>query len=338
MNGPRSGHLVPAGLVVASMSSVQVGSALAVSLFAALGVVGTTWLRLAVAAVILLLVARPRGLTRRAAGAAGLLGLVMGGMAVAFSSATSRVPLGVAVAVEFCGPLALAAAGARSKGLRGGAADTGVTAGRNVEGITGGRLRALIPWLWPLLATAGVAVLTRPWALGGVQAARTWAGVGFAALAAAGWAAYIVLTAHVGRHSHGMEGLALAVAVAALALAPVGVVQAWPTLAAAAHASPPALTVLLRCVLAALLVPLGAYVLEMIALRRVQAGVFGVWMALEPALGALAGLLMLGQHLAVWQVPAVIAVVAAGVGAARSASAASTVPGPATSSSTLGAS
>jgi inner membrane transporter RhtA len=311
--GPRR-SLLPIVAVLAAMSSVQIGSAVSVPLFATLGVAGTTWLRLTVAAVILLAVARPRGMRRRDVAVAAGLGAVMAANAVLFSAATDRIPLGTVVAVEFCGPLAVAALGARGGGLR----------------------RSL----WPALALAGVLVITRPWRIGGAEAGSVWLGLACAAVAATGWAGYIVLTAHVGRRSEGLQGLAVAVASSAVVLAPLGAVQAWPVVRAAfSTLSTTALsttavstsvlstepgisggdarTALVRVVLAALLVPLAAYALEMTALRHLDQGVFGVWMALEPAIGTLAGLALLGQHVAVAQLPGVALVVAAGIGAQR---------------------
>jgi inner membrane transporter RhtA len=287
----RLGRAAPAVAVVASMTSVQAGAAVAVPLFDTFGVAGTVWLRLTLAAALLLVVGRPRRVRLRDLPTAAGLGLVMGGNTLAFSAATARIPLGVTVAVEFCGPLAVAAAGTRQHGGR--------------------RL------VWPALALAGVLGLTRPWSIGGASAAATWLGLGLAALAGAGWAAYIVLVAHVGRRSEGLSGLAVALTAAALGMAPFGAAAAAPALRAAADGSRPAQTALALAGLAAVLVPLTAYSLEMSALRRMDQGVFGVWMALEPAIGTLVGLLALGQQLAWSQLPGVVLVVVAGAGAQR---------------------
>jgi inner membrane transporter RhtA len=288
---------LPVVAVLAAMASVQIGAAISVPLFDTFGVAGTTWLRLSVAALVLLAVARPHGMRRQDVAVAAGLGAVMAANAVLFSAATDRIPLGTVVAVEFCGPLAVAAFGARGGGAR----------------------RAL----WPAMALAGVLLITRPWRIGGAEAGSVWLGLGCAALAATGWAAYIVLTAHVGRRSEGLRGLAVAVAASAVVLAPFGVVQAGPGVRAAlaVHADGDARAALARVVLAALLVPLAAYALELTALRHLDQGVFGVWMALEPALGTLAGLVLLGQHVAAAQLPGVVLVVAAGIGAQRFAAA-----------------
>jgi inner membrane transporter RhtA len=292
----RTVRAAPIAAVLASMTGVQIGAALSVPLFATFGVAGTTWLRLTFAAVVLAVVLAPGGRLPRLGRRdlpAGALGVVMACNTVAFSAATDRIPLGVAVAIEFTGPLSLAALGSRGGGVR----------------------RAA----WPLLALAGVVTLTRPWTLGGATTSGTWLGLVFAAAAGAGWAAYIVLTAHVGRRSEGFGGLSLALTVAAVVLAPAGVAQAWPGIRAAATGQGQALGALLTCGLAALLVPLAAYALEMTALRHLDRGVFGVWMALEPAIGALVGLLLLAQHPTLWQWPGFGLVVAAGIGAQRAA-------------------
>jgi len=298
---PPAGHpLLPVAGVVAAIACVQCGAAVSVSLFGTLGTAGTTWLRLLVAAAVLLAVARPRGMRREDVAAAALLGVVTAVNTLAFSAATDRVPLGTVVAVEFCGPLAVAALGARGRG-------------------------AVRP-VWPALALVGVVVITTPWRIGGEGGARVWSGLALAGVAAVGWGGYIVLTAHVGRRSEGLQGLAVAMASAAAVLTPLGAPQAWPALRAAVTGTGvgsgvgsgvDARTALLRVLLAALLVPLAAYALEMTALRRLDQGVFGVWMALEPAVGTAAGWALLAQRPAPAQLPGVLLVVLAGIGASR---------------------
>src|SRR5690349_14163096 len=141
------------------MTSVQVGAAVSVTLFASLGVPGSTWLRRGLAAVVLAVVARARGMARGDVLAAATLGVVMAANATAFAAATDRVRLGTVVAVEFCGPLTVAALHGR------------------------GRARLL----WPGLALAGVLVVTTPWRIGGTDGARLWQGLALAAVAAVGW-------------------------------------------------------------------------------------------------------------------------------------------------------
>nr|WP_165069550.1 EamA family transporter [Marisediminicola senii] len=189
------------------MFSVQLGSALSVDLIDAVGPAGTAWLRLSMGALILLALVRPPLRAIRRTNVLPLIGLgvTTGLVTVAFVSAIDRIPLGTAVAIEFLGPLTVAAARSRS-------------------------IRALI---WPLLALVGVVLLTEPW-LGEVDPV----GVGFAALAAFGWGMYIVLTERVGQHFTGIAALSLTVPIAALTAAIVGIPQAaghltWGILAAA---------------------------------------------------------------------------------------------------------
>jgi inner membrane transporter RhtA len=263
-------------LAVGSMLSVQLGAALSTHLFDALTPAGSAWLRLAVAGAVLLAWARPR-LGRRTLAAAALLGVASAGMTLAFVEALARIPLGTAVAIEFLGPLGVAA----------------VRAHRPAAAV------------WPALALLGVVGLTEPWT-GRVDPA----GVAFAAAAAAGWAAYLVLTQRVGSAAPGVGGLAVSLGVAALVAAPVAAGPAlsglsWPLLA--------------QGVGLAALVPLLPYVLELAALRRMTLAAFGTLMALEPAIATLLGLALLGQAPAAVQVAGVALVVAAGIGAQRTA-------------------
>ena len=181
------------------MLSIQTGSALSISLFPAVGPAGTAWLRLSLGAVILLLLVRPKLSLIRRDNVLGLLGLgaATGVMTSAFLSALERIPLGTTVAIEFLGPLTVAA-------------------------LSGKNVRAAI---WPVVALMGVVLLTRPWT-GSVDLV----GVAFAALAAACWGLYIVFTQQVGDRFRGIQGLALATPVAAVTASFVGVPQAWGNL------------------------------------------------------------------------------------------------------------
>jgi|TARA_E500000178_G_scaffold350496_1_gene409580 inner membrane transporter RhtA len=181
------------------MLSIQTGSALSISLFPAVGPAGTAWLRLSLGAVILLLLVRPKLSLIRRDNVLGLLGLgaATGVMTSAFLSALERIPLGTTVAIEFLGPLTVAA-------------------------LSGKNVRAAI---WPVVALVGVVLLTRPWT-GSVDLV----GVAFAALAAVCWGLYIVFTQQVGDRFRGIQGLALATPVAAVTASFVGVPQAWGNL------------------------------------------------------------------------------------------------------------
>jgi len=185
----------PGGLALAAMASVQLGSALSVHLIATVGAAGAAWLRLTAGALMFVALARPplRAVRRRDLPPLLALGVTTGLMSVLFSAAIARIPLGTAVAVEFLGPLTVAAARSGSR-------------------------RALV---WPVLALVGVVLLTRPWD-GEVDPA----GVGFAALSAVGWATYIVLTQQVGDRFAGLTGLSLTMPVAAVTAAVIGVPQA----------------------------------------------------------------------------------------------------------------
>jgi len=178
------------------MISVQLGAAVSVGLFEDIGVAGTAWLRITLGAVGFVLIARPRywRWTWRELRAPILLGVVSAGMTLAFLAAISLLPLGTAVAIEFLGPLTVAAVHSRSR-------------------------RALI---WPLLALLGVLLLTEPWV-----GSPSLAGIAFALLAGAGWGLYIVITQHVGDRFDGVDGLAISMPVAALVAAVVGLPQAW---------------------------------------------------------------------------------------------------------------
>ena len=265
-------------LAVVAMFSVQLGSALSMPLMAQVGPAGAAWLRLSVGALIFLAVARPslRSVPRADIPPLIGLGVATGLLATFFLAAITRIPLGTAVAIEFLGPLGVAALRAHT--------------------------RAAL--LWPALALVGVLLLTEPWS-GSVDLV----GIGLAAAAALGWAAYIVLTQHIGDRFAGLQGLSITIPVAAVTAAFIGVPQAfgnitWQVVAAAFGL--------------ALLLPVIPFSLEMLALRRLTTAAFGTLMALEPAFGLLMGVLLLAQIPDVGQVLGVALVVAAGVGAERS--------------------
>ena len=201
------GPIPPWLLTVAAMFSIQLGSALSLGLMPTLGPLGTAWLRLSMGALILLALARPPLKNLRLSDAPVVVGLGVATavMSVTFLAAMERIPMGTAVAIEFLGPLTVAA-------LRGSGA------------------RSLI---LPAMALAGVVLLTEPWA-GEVDLL----GVGFAVMGAVGWAIYILLTQRVGDRFNGIGALALTIPIAAVAAAPFGLPQAighitWETVAVA---------------------------------------------------------------------------------------------------------
>ncbi|MGC0327720.1 inner membrane transporter RhtA [Streptomyces sp. SAI-170] len=276
----RPGTLAGVGLVLVGAVSVQFGSACAALLFPRAGALGTVALRVTLAAVLLLVVVRPRlrGLSRGDWAVAAGYGLALGCMNVLFYQAIDRIPLGPAVTLEVLGPLLLS-----------------VIAARRASGV-----------LWAVLALAGVALL------GGGMGGLDLVGVGFALAAGVMWASYIVLGSHAGSRFPSLDGLAVAMAFAALVGLPLGVASAGGALL-----EPGVLGLGLGIAVLSSGVP---YALELLALRRLPAATFAVLMSLAPALAALAGLLVLGQGLSVVQCAAVALVVAASAGAVRTGS------------------
>ncbi len=183
-------------LALASMLCVQLGLAVSIELFDQIGPAGVAWLRLGWAGIILLVVVRPRrrDFSARGLRASVLLGIVTAGLTLLFMASVARLPLGMASALEFLGPLGVAVA--HSKGTR--------------------RL------IWPALAAVGVLLMTEPW-----RGEVDLVGVGFALAAGACWAAYILLTQRVGDEVSGLKGLAVSMPVAGL----VATLVAAPTAA-----------------------------------------------------------------------------------------------------------
>ena len=273
----RADSLPPWVPAVAATFSVQLGSALSVSLIDDIGPAGTAWLRLSMGALLFMALARPPLRSIRRGDLPGLvgLGIATGLMTVFFLSAVERIPLGTAVAIDFLGPLTVAAM----------------------------RTRTPLALAWPGLALGGVVLLTEPW-----QGTIDPLGLLFAVLAAAGWGVYILLTQHVGDRFTGLGPLSITVAIGALTAAIIGIPQA------AGHLTP---GIVATAAGLAVLLPVVPYALELIALRRMTPAAFGTLMAIEPALGALFGLLVLAQRPTVAQAVGVALVVLAGIGAQR---------------------
>jgi len=276
-------------LVLGGVVSVQVGAALAKGLFDELGAAGTVLVRITVAALVLLVVVRPRprAVPRDQRLAVVAFGVVLAVMNLAIYLSFARIPLGVAVTIEFIGPLGVAVAGSR-------------------------RARDV---LWVVLAAAGVLLLTDGGAalLGGRLDPL---GVALALVAGGCWAAYILLSQRIGGAAPGMTGLALAMAVGTVVLAPVGLASGGARLL-----EPDLLAVGAAVGLLSSALP---YALEMAALRRLPARTFGVLMSTEPAVAALAGLVLLRELLSVRQVVAIGLICAASAGAAASSGAGGT--------------
>ncbi len=272
------GPTAPILALLGSMASIQVGAALAQHLFPAVGAPGTTALRVGLAALILLAIRRPslKPLDRASLRALGLYGASLGLMNLCFYLALSTIPLGVAVAVEFVGPLVVAAASHRSR----------------------------LDILWLALAAGGLALLAP---LGGQ--ALDPRGLLLALGAGVFWGLYIVFGQAAGRIGEGAAS-ALGMGVAALVVIPFGVASAGLRLL-----DPALLPLGLTIAVLSSALP---YSLEMFALTRLPRTTFGTLMSLEPAIGALSGLILLGQHLSLRQGGAIAAVILASAGAAFS--------------------
>jgi inner membrane transporter RhtA len=320
---PRTAARTGTGLVVASMTCVQLGLAVSVGLADEIGALGVAWLRLAWAGLILLILAHPAVTTVVTAGArrvarrggdrerrgggfgergegrfgerggyggdgertvdrtgisrsgvigAVALGVVTAGVTLLFMLAVERLPLGTASALEFLGPLGVA-----------------VVRGRRL--------------LWPLLAGAGVLLLTSPW-----HGEVDLLGVAYALGAAACWAAYILLTQYVGEEVSGIRGLAISMPVAGL----VATLVAAPS--TIGMLTP---RILVTGLFLAVLLPVVPFVLELLALRRLTTAVFGTLMSLEPAIAVLVGFALLHQAPGWAALAGTALVVTAGIGAER---------------------
>jgi inner membrane transporter RhtA len=266
--------------VLAAATTVQTGAAIARGLFDDVGPAGTVLLRTLFGAVFVVALWRPRvrGREREDLGVAVAFGLVLAAMNLTFYEAIDRIPLGIAVAIEFAGPLGVAVAGSRRR----------------------------LHVAWVVLAAAGILLLVRT---GGGSA--NLAGVGFAAVAAACWAAYILLSQRAGRAFPRGEGLAIAMVVGTIALLPIGATGGGSSLLAIGPLATGAAVGLLSSAI--------PYSLELEALRRLPSRVFGVLLSLDPAIAALAGLVILGQDLGPREIAGITLVVLASVGASATA-------------------
>jgi inner membrane transporter RhtA len=277
---------LPAAMILTGIVSVQFGAGLADKLFAQVPPAAVTGLRLWTSAVAMVALSG-RGFARsvrdlrerRAWGDAVIatsFGLSLGVMNFSIYQSFARIPLGVAVTIEFLGPLAVAVAGSRH------VRDLG----------------------WVVLAAAGVVLLTQ-----GGHGRLNLAGVLFAGLAGACWAAYIVLSSATGRRFPGSAGLAIAMVVSAVIVTPPALVAGGTAMFRPA--------VLAAGVAIGVLSSVIPYRLELESLRRMPLRVFGVWMSMEPAVAALIGLVLLGQHLTLAEWLAIGCVMVACAGAAQ---------------------
>jgi inner membrane transporter RhtA len=262
---PVTAASVPAPLLVlGGVVSVQFGGALAATLVPEIGAGGSVLLRIGIAALILALVVRPRlrGHDRKAWATVVAFGVALGLMNWSFYGSLAHLPLGVAVTVEFLGPLVL----------------------------TTLLSRRLLHFVAVVAAAGGVLLISE--ALTVPLGDLSLVGLGLAATAGACWAAYILLSGRTGAAFDNLDGLAIALVVSVVVVLPVGVTstELWTT----EH--------LLKGLGLAILSSLLPYSLELLALRRLSASVFGILLSLEPAVAAVAGLLVLGQHLELLQI------------------------------------
>jgi inner membrane transporter RhtA len=273
---------------VGAVVSTQVGASFAKGLFDDLGPGGTTFVRVAFATLLLALVARPSpaGRSRGDLATAALFGVTLAGMNLCFYEAIDRIPLGIAVTIEFLGPLGVAVALSRRR----------------------------LDLAWVALAATGVALFADRGGGGSLDAT----GVVLVLGAAAFWAAYILMSARTGRAFPGGTGLTLALAVAATLLIPIGVADGGDALLDPGILAAGAGVALLASAL--------PYALEMEALRRLPAGVFGILLSMEPAVAAMAGFVVLDQGLGARDVVAIGLVVAASAGASLAAPDAAEAP------------
>jgi len=262
----------PEFLAIGSMLSVQLGAAVAVPVMAAIGPAATTALRLFWAGIMLVAIVRPsfRTMTGRQWLAASSLGIVIAALTLCYFAAISRIPMGPATAIEFLGPLGVALAGTR-------------------------RFRHLV---LAAVAAIGVLLLTRKHSHWSVDLG----GIGFAAVAALGWAAYIILMKRVGASFPGLQGLSVALLVVAMVAMPVTFLARGNVLTFAPFLSRIGL---------ALLTQLLPYALEMMALRNMGTRAFGIFMSMEPAISAILGYAILAQRLSLRQICSIGCVVAA---------------------------
>jgi inner membrane transporter RhtA len=270
--------VVPIAVLIVAIVCFQAGAALAKGLFPAVGASGATALRLALAAIMLLAVWRPwrMRLSAREARVIVIYGLALGWMNFFFYLSLRSIPLGIAVALEFSGPLGLAMAASR---------------------------RA-IDFLWILMAALGLLALLP---LGLESKALDVQGVGCALAAGLCWALYIYFGRKAGA-AHGGQTTALGMVIGAAVIVPVGAAQAgWQLF------SPAILPTALAVAVLSSALP---YSLEMLAMPRLPTRTVGVLMSLDPAFGALSGLCFLGEHLSWMQWAAIASIMAASAGSA----------------------
>jgi inner membrane transporter RhtA len=268
--------LLPVAMVLIAMTSIQSGASLAKTLFPVLGAQGTTAVRLVLASVILLAILRPW----RVAFSVGSLrmiipyGIALGAMNLLFYMAIDRIPLGIGVALEFTGPLAVAMF----------------------------HSRRLVDFIWIALAVSGLVLLIPM----GETNNLDLIGVAYALAAGVCWGAYIVFGQKAGAE-HGVQTSAWGVLIAALCVAPIGVAHAGSALFDTAL-----IPAAIGLAILSTALPLS---LEMAAMTKIPARTFSTLMSMEPAIGALSGLIFLQEYLSLTQWLAILAIITASAGA-----------------------
>ncbi|MDU9394381.1 threonine/homoserine exporter RhtA [Pseudomonas sp. zfem002] len=272
--------LFPVGVLLIAMASIQSGASLAKTMFPLIGPEGTTTLRLLFASVIMLLLLRPwrAKLSASTLKTVIIYGAALGGMNFLFYMSLQTVPLGIAVALEFTGPLAVALYASRRP----------------------------VDFLWIGLAIVGLLLLIP---IGESSQGIEPVGAAYALGAGVCWALYILYGQKAGAEN-GIQTAALGVVIAALFVAPIGIAQAGSALL-----NPALIPVALGVAVLSTALP---YSLEMVALTRLPARTFGTLMSIEPAFGALSGLLFLNEVLSLAQWLAIGAIITASVGATLS--------------------
>ncbi|SPJ32936.1 threonine/homoserine exporter RhtA [Kushneria phyllosphaerae] len=277
VRAPVVQRLLPVALLVVAMSSIQSGASIAQQLFPLVGASGATSIRLLLAAILMLAIFRPwrQPLTRSAWKAITVYGVAMGLMNFLLYQALVTVPLGIAVALEFTGPLAVAV-------------------------FTSRRRRDLT---WIALAIVGLAILL--WPDKSVEHGIDLRGALCALGAGVCWALYILFGRRAGS-GNGTQSAALGITIAAIVMVPIGLVEAGTAIL-----SPAVLPIGLAIAVLSTALP---YTLEMFSLSRMPTHMFGTLMSLEPAIGALSGLIFLGQQLTALQWLAIGTIITASMG------------------------
>jgi inner membrane transporter RhtA len=272
---------LPIGVLIVAMFSFQIGATIAKQLFPMVGATGATALRLGLASPLLFAVWRPWRIrpSAREAWVLAAYGLSLGAMNLLFYLSLARIPLGIAVALEFTGPLAVAVAASRRP----------------------------VDFAWILLAAVGLVALLP---LGVGSKPLDSAGIGLALAAGACWAMYIVFGRKAG-NAHGGQTAAIGMTIGAVVIVPIGIAQAGAALLSTA--------VLPVAFAVAILSSALPYSLEMYALTRIPTRTFGVLMSGDPAIGALSALIFLGETLSVIQWAAILCIMLASAGSAATA-------------------